>query len=128
MGIERFLISSSLLAVLAQRLVRKLCNNCKCEDESNASHELFGLTQDSKIYKSQGCKSCNFTGYTGRIAIGELFVINDSIKEYLKGNVDDNTLMQLALKNTMIPLHEQLKLMLINGDTSVDEAVRIGIK
>jgi len=122
------LISSSLLAVLAQRLVRKLCDECKCEDESNASHELFNLDNSAKIYKAQGCKSCNFTGFTGRIAIGELFLISEEIKEYLKGDVDDNTLMNLALKNEMLPLHEQLKQMLINGETSVDEAVRIGIK
>ena len=128
MGVEKFLISSSLLAVLAQRLVRKLCNDCKCEDESNASHELFNLKHDDKIYKAHGCKSCNFTGYTGRVAIGELFVISDEIKEYLKGNVDDNTLMNLALENKMLPLNKQLKQMLINGETSVDEAVRIGIK
>ncbi|PLY08333.1 MAG: general secretion pathway protein GspE [Arcobacter sp.] len=128
MGVEKFLISSSLLAVLAQRLVRKLCSECKCEDESTASHELFGLDSTSKIYKSVGCKSCNFTGYTGRVAIGELFLISEEIQEYLKGEVDDNTLMKLASENKMIPLHEQLKLMLINGDTSVDEAVRIGIK
>ena len=128
MGVERFLISSSLLAVLAQRLVRKLCDACKCEDESNASHELFNLDNSAKIYKAQGCKSCNFTGFTGRIAIGELFLISEEIKEYLKGDVDDNTLMNLALKNEMLPLHEQLKQMLINGETSVDEAVRIGIK
>jgi general secretion pathway protein E len=128
MGVEKFLISSSLLAVLAQRLVRKLCNNCKCEDESTASHELYGLETDVVLYKSVGCKVCNFTGYTGRVAIGELFVLSDEIKEYLKGEVDDDTLMRLAVENKMIPLHTQLKSMLINGDTSVDEAVRIGIK
>ena len=128
MGVEKFLISSSLLAVLAQRLVRKLCNDCKCEDESKASHELFSFSNDIKLYKSVGCKSCNFTGYTGRIAIGELFVINDEIKEYLRTDVDDNTLMNLALENKMIPLLEQLKQMLKNGDTSVEEAIRIGIK
>lgn len=128
MGVEKFLISSSLLAVLAQRLVRKLCSNCKCEDESKASHELFSFSNDVKLYKSVGCKSCNFTGYTGRIAIGELFVINAEIKEYLRGNVDDNTLMNLALENEMTPLLVQLKEMLINGDTSVEEAIRVGIK
>ncbi len=128
MGIERFLISSALLAVLAQRLVRKLCDECKCEDTQTVSPELFELYLDDKTYKSVGCKKCNFTGYTGRIAIGELFVIDEKIKEYLKGEVDDSTLMQLALENKMIPLHEQLKLMLINGETSIDEAVRIGIK
>lgn len=128
MGVEKFLISSSLLAVLAQRLVRKLCNDCKVEDISTASHELFSLNENSKIYKNAGCKSCNFTGYTGRVAIGELFVISEDIKEYLKGDVDDTTLMKLSIENKMIPLFEQLKLMLVNGETSVDEAVRIGIK
>ena len=128
MGVEKFLISSSLLAVLAQRLVRKLCNSCKCEDDSDASYQLFSLEKNSKLYKPNGCKECNFTGYAGRIAIGELFVINDEIKEYLKTDVDDNTLMKLAHKNGMISLDKQLKQMLINGDTSVSEAVRIGLK
>mgnify|MGYP005986153055 CR=1 FL=1 len=128
MGVEKFLISSSLLAVLAQRLVRKLCDECKCEDESLASHKIYGLESSKTIYKASGCKSCNFTGYSGRIAIGELFIIDEEVKEYLKGDVDDNTLMKLAVKNGMVSIDKQLKLMLEHGDTSVAEAVRIGIK
>jgi len=128
MGIENFLISSSLLAVLAQRLVRRLCDSCKEIDNSDASHKLFNLKENTKLYKPCGCKECNFTGYTGRIAIGELFILNEEVREYLKNDVDDNTLMKLALKNDMISLDKQLKLMLENGDTSVAEAVRIGIK
>ncbi|UTJ05760.1 GspE/PulE family protein [Arcobacter roscoffensis] len=128
MGVEKFLISSSLLAVLAQRLVRKLCDDCKQEDNSEGSHKVFGLDSSTNIYKANGCKSCNFTGYSGRIAIGELFVIDEDIKEYLKGEVDDSTLMKKALANGMISLDKQLKLMLEAGDTSVDEAIRIGIK
>ena len=128
MGVEKFLISSSLLAVLAQRLVRKLCNDCKTVDDSVASHELFGFSTNKTIFKPNGCKSCNFTGYSGRVAIGELFIINDEIKEYLKNDVDDHTLMKMAINNGMISLDKQLKLMLENGDTSVAEAVRIGIK
>ncbi|MGA1941448.1 GspE/PulE family protein [Arcobacter sp. YIC-310] len=128
MGVEKFLISSSLLAVLAQRLVRKLCDECKEEDISEGSHKVFSLDNNTKIYKANGCKSCNFTGYSGRIAIGELFVIDEDIKEYLKGDVDDTTLMKKAVANGMISLDKQLKLMLEAGDTSVDEAIRIGIK
>jgi general secretion pathway protein E len=128
MGVEKFLISSSLLAVLAQRLVRSLCPDCKESDDSNASHKLFGFDINKTIYKPVGCKSCNFTGYKGRVAIGELFIINDEIKEYLKTDVDDNTLMKMALKSGMISLDKQLKMMLENGDTSVSEVVRIGIK
>lgn len=128
MGVEKFLISSSLLAVLAQRLVRSLCPDCKERDDSLASHKLFGFDSNKTIYKPVGCKSCNFTGYKGRVAIGELFIINDEIKEYLKTDVDDNTLMKMALKSGMISLDKQLKMMLENGDTSVSEVVRIGIK
>ena len=128
MGVERFLISSSLLAVLAQRLVRRLCDDCKSSDDSLASHNIFGLNSNKRIFKPVGCKSCNFTGYKGRVAIGELFIINDEIKEYLKGNVDDNTLMKLAIKNGMISLDKQLKMMLEAGDTSASEVIRIGIK
>ncbi|RBQ31944.1 general secretion pathway protein GspE [Arcobacter sp. FW59] len=128
MGVEKFLISSSLLAVLAQRLVRKLCDNCKCEDTSEISHKIFSLDKNKKIYKANGCKACNFTGYQGRTAIGELFVINDEIKEALKTDIDDNSLMKLALKSGMISLDKQLKVLLEEGKTSVDEVVRIGIK
>ncbi|MCG3675304.1 GspE/PulE family protein [Aliarcobacter butzleri] len=128
MGVEKFLISSSLLAVLAQRLVRKLCDDCKCIDNSEYSYELFNINKNKTIYKAKGCKTCNFTGYKGRTAIGEFFVINDEIREFLKGEIDDNTLMKLAIKNGMISLDKQLRILLENGNTSIDEVIRIGIK
>ena len=128
MEIEKFLISSSLLAVLAQRLVRQLCSECKCIDESDASHQFFGLKNNENIYKAKGCKSCNFTGYAGRVAVGELFIISDEVKEYLRGDVDDSTLMKLAMNNKMVSIYDQVQQMLILGETSVDEAVRVGIK
>ena len=129
MGLERFLISSSILGVLAQRLVRKLCNECKEEDQlAEHHHDEFNLSADVKLYKACGCKSCNFTGYSGRIAIGELFVINNEIKKALQSEVDDEQLMELALNNGMIPLGSQLKDMLLRGETSLDEVIRIGIK
>ncbi|MCT7610226.1 GspE/PulE family protein [Aliarcobacter butzleri] len=128
MGVEKFLISSSLLAVLAQRLVRKLCDDCKCIDNSEYSYELFNINKNKTIYKAKGCKNCNFTGYKGRTAIGEFFVINDEIREFLKGEIDDNTLMKLAIKNGMISLDKQLRILLENGNTSIDEVIRIGIK
>jgi len=129
MGVERFLISSSLLGVLAQRLVRKLCKHCKEEDiiaEYFASE--FGLPLGEKIYKSAGCRQCNYTGYSGRTAVGELFVINDTVRQYLKKDVDDAQLQILAVENSMIPLSTQLKQMLLEGETSMNEAVRIGLK
>jgi len=128
MGLERFLISSALLGVLAQRLVRQLCNECKKED-TIAEHHInqFDLPLSIKAYKSVGCKSCNFTGYKKRVAIAELFLINDEIKLALKDNIDDSTLEQLAINNGMKTIKEQLKLMVKNGETSLDEAIRIGL-
>ena len=129
MGLERFLISSSILGVLAQRLIRKLCDSCKNEDTLAESHVMdFNIPTDVKIYKAQGCKHCNFTGYEGRVAIAELFIIDDDVKKALHKDVDDEELMSIATKNGMIPLSHQIKDMIIQGQTSLDEALRIGIK
>ncbi|NQY22198.1 MAG: type II/IV secretion system protein [Campylobacteraceae bacterium] len=127
MGVEKYLISSSLLAVLAQRLVRILCEDCKTFDESKSSYEIFNVSVSKVYYKSCGCKMCNYTGYKGRVAIGELFIISDEIKEYLKNDVDDNSLMKYAIDNGMITLNEQMTQLLESGITSFDEALRIGI-
>jgi len=128
MGLERFLISSALLGVLAQRLVRQLCNDCK-EEDTIAEHHInqFDLPLSIKAYKSVGCKSCNFTGYKKRVAIAELFLINDEIKFALKDNIDDSTLEELAINSGMKSIKEQLKQMIKNGQTSLEEAIRIGL-
>ena len=129
MGLERFLISSSILGVLAQRLVRKLCDSCK-EEDILAEHHLdeFNIAKNSIVYKASGCKECNFTGYAGRVAIAELFVVNHNVKQALHQEVDDEQLMQLAISNGMIPLNTQIVDMVIEGKTSLEEAIRIGIK
>ncbi len=129
MGVEKFLISSSLLAVLAQRLIRKVCPHCKEEDylaESYANE--FELSNDTKIYKAVGCKECGFTGYQGRSAVGELFVIDEDVKSYIKSDIEDHKLQQIAIKNQMIPIKEQVKKLLIKGETTLDEAIRVGLK
>jgi general secretion pathway protein E len=128
MGLERFLISSSLLGVMAQRLVRKLCDECKVEDEIAEIHlPKFEIADGTKVYKSVGCKHCNFTGYSGREAVAELFLINKEVVTALKNDVDDSELENIALKDGMIPLKEQLREMITKGTTSLDEALRIGL-
>ena len=128
MGLEKFLISSSILGVMAQRLVRQLCPHCKEEDKIAEQHiQSFDLPSNTIIYKAVGCKECNFTGYMGRRAIAELFIINKDVVLLLKDDVDDTMLEELAIKNGMVTLKEQLKSMLKDGKTSLDEAIRIGI-
>jgi len=103
MGIEPFLISSSLLGILAQRLARILCDECKN-------------------------KNCNYSGYIGRRSIGELLMMNDSIKELLKSTTDEHTIKKELKKSELKTISVQLTKMLLEGETSLDEAIRIGLE
>ena len=128
MKVEPFLISSSLLGILAQRLVRVLCEECKEEDElAEDFADDYKLPQDAKIYKSKGCKRCNYTGYAGRRSIGELLVMNDAVKELLKSTTDEHTIKTALEADGLKTISMQLSQMLLNGETSLDEAIRIGL-
>lgn len=129
MGVEQFLIGSSLLGVLAQRLVRKLCPECKVEDKIGEEYaEEFGLPHGAVIYEEKGCKACNYTGYAGRKAIGEFFEMNDELRTLLKEHVSDHVFRDTAVNQGMRTLSEQLKMMLLDGTTSMHEIIRVGVK
>ncbi len=128
MGIENFLISSTLLGVLAQRLTRKLCKECKeVTHLAPATMEEVSLPIEENYYKAVGCKVCDFTGYKGRQAIGELFVIDDAVKGMMKDGFNDHQVREAMKKNGMTTIADKLKSMLIAGETSYEEAVRVGI-
>ncbi len=128
MGIEPFLISSSLLGILAQRLVRVLCEECKEEDVvAKDFAEDYSIPKDAKIYKACGCKACNYSGYAGRRSIGELLVMNDSVKDLLKTTTDEHTIKTALEREGLKTISSQLRLMLLKGETSLDEAIRIGL-
>jgi general secretion pathway protein E len=128
MSVEPFLISSSLLGILAQRLVRVLCDVCKEEDELAENFaDDYKLPKDAKIYKSCGCKACNYSGFSGRRSIGELLVMSDSIKELLKVTTDEHTITTQLEADGLKTISFQLSQMLLEGETSLDEAIRIGL-
>ncbi len=128
MKIEPFLISSSLLGILAQRLVRVICHECKEEDDLAESYaEDYNISKDALIYKSVGCKKCNYTGFSGRRSIGELLVMNNSIKELLKVTTDEHTIKAQLEKDGLKTISKQLLEMLLDGETTLDEAIRIGL-
>ncbi len=128
MGIENFLISSTLLGVLAQRLTRKLCVHCKEETTlAPATMEEVNLPENTIYYKAAGCKECDFTGYKGRQAIGELFIIDDTVKEMMKDGFNDHQVRESMKKHGMITIADKLKAMLVAGETSYEEAIRVGI-
>ncbi|MEA1953588.1 MAG: GspE/PulE family protein [Campylobacterota bacterium] len=128
MGIENFLISSTLLGVLAQRLTRKLCLECKEETSlAPAIAVTIDVPKDKIYYKAQGCKACDFTGYKGRQAIGELFVIDDNVKEMMKDGLNDHQVREAMKKDGMKTIADKLKEMLLSGETSYEEAIRVGL-
>jgi type IV pilus assembly protein PilB len=107
LGVAPYLISASLIAVLAQRLVRKVCPSCKAEHEPVASirHAVEGLGgKVEKYYRGVGCKKCRNTGYAGRIAIHELFVPDEEISEMINDRGNLKKLRSKALEKGMVPL------------------------
>ena len=128
MGVEPFLISSSLLGILAQRLVRVLCDECKIEDNIAEDFAVdYNLPSSAKIFKSSGCRNCNYSGYAGRRSIGELLIMNDAIKDLLKSTTDEHTIAVELESSGLQTISMQLSQMLLKGETSLDEAIRIGL-
>ncbi len=128
MAVEPFLISSSLLGILAQRLVRVLCDECKEEDVIAEDYaEDYHLDRSAKVYKACGCRACNYSGYAGRRSIGELLVMNDMIKELLKTTTDEHSIKTALEADGLKTISFQLQQMLLDGETSLDEAIRIGL-
>src|SRR5690606_23028237 len=113
MGVEPFLVSSSLSLSLAQRLVRRLCSHCKQPYEA-AEVELaeIGLTVDDMqraggvVYKAVGCKECNHNGYSGRTAIYEMLQVNDDIRRMVMDRADASSIKRFAQANGMITMRE----------------------
>ncbi len=127
LGVAPYLLSASLVSVLAQRLVRKICPNCKNEYEPPSSiHKLvehLGVEVE-KYYCGLGCKKCRNTGYSGRIAIHELFVPDDEIKEMINDGATLKSLRGIAVDKGMVPLVldgiEKVKA----GIVTIDEVIR----
>jgi general secretion pathway protein E len=113
---------------MAQRLVRRLCDACKVED--NIAEDFaaeYNIEPDAKIYKAVGCKACNYSGFSGRQSIGELLIMNDMIKDMLKDTTDEHTISKALEAEHLVTISMQLHKMLLRGETSLDEAIRIGL-
>jgi general secretion pathway protein E len=124
MGVESFLLASSLSGVLAQRLVRTLCAKCKIPSVANSyEQKKINISDDVTIYKQAGCKDCNYTGHQGRKGIYELLVINDEIKILINDRAVEKKIVDAAVNHST--LAEQVKNLVLKGEISVDEAVRV---
>ncbi len=133
MGVEPFLVASSLTAILAQRLVRRVCPDCR-QGYEPGEEELREIGLDEKrfrelggtvVYRSVGCPSCNRTGYRGRTGIYEYLLVDDDIRQLVLKNVDSSTIKRKAIDKGMRTLLEDGARKVINGETTISEVLSV---
>ncbi|WP_371931179.1 type II secretion system ATPase GspE [Shewanella sp. ULN5] len=127
MGVEPFLVSSSLLGVLAQRLIRTLCPKCKeAHEPDDRERELLGITANDTrvIYRAKGCKSCGENGYRGRTGIHELLVVDDNVRELIHGGRGELAIEKYVRKAIPSIRHDGMSKVLA-GVTTLEEVLRV---
>lgn len=130
MGIEPYMVSSALLGIIAQRLVQRLCTNCKEPYEPDENErKALGIPLDEKItlYRKCGCEKCNKKGYKGRIAVHEVMLLTTTIKRAITSGMGTEDLRDLAIKEGMIPMKENIRKDVLAGTTSYEVFVETTI-
>jgi type IV pilus assembly protein PilB len=129
MGVPTFLITATVEAILAQRLVRRIC--LECREEVEATDDMLAELQikrselgDRKFYRGTGCNSCNNTGYKGRVGLFELMVIDDELRDMIMNNETADALRERAQSRGMILLRDAGVSFIFQGLTTVEEVVR----
>jgi len=132
MGIEPYLVAASLCAVLAQRLVRRICKNCKVEDDTMTRRvraeiaEVLGVpAEDVQAWRGKGCLECNQTGYRGRVAIYEFFLMDDELQDMVSAHRPTGDLRKAAIERGMRTLRMDGWEKVAAGLTSIEEITRI---
>jgi type II secretory ATPase GspE/PulE/Tfp pilus assembly ATPase PilB-like protein len=127
-GVEAYLIAAAVNAILAQRLVRKICQHCKTEykpsDEMREFLTLQGFTSE-QCWQGKGCDRCRKTGYAGRLGIYELLVMDDWLRDQVTGNPDVTHLRKLCRERGLVTLRDDGFQKVIKGLTTVDEILRV---
>jgi general secretion pathway protein E len=126
MGIEPYLIASTLNGALAQRLVRKLCAACRAPYEPDAAERgVFGDASVDRLYRAVGCGACNFSGYRGRTGIYELLTADDELRHLIHDTVEESTVRAHAVAHGMVRLRDDGLRWVREGVTSLDEVLRV---
>ena len=130
LGIEQYLVASSVIAIMAQRLIRRICPHCIESyepDEESLKFLRLGKAdlKDGKFFRGKGCEECLETGYMGRIGIFELLVVDDVIRELIMRKEDANVIKQAAVKKGLVTLRMNGAKNVARGITTVDEVLRV---
>jgi len=128
MGIEPFLIADALTFVGAQRLMRRVCKNCRTPFKP--SRELLkslniNSSNEQIFYKAKGCELCNHTGYRGRMAVMEALEMDDNIRELIIRKAPESEIREVAINNGMVPLRENALTKVLRGESTLEEMVRV---
>jgi len=128
MGVEPFLISSSIILVAAQRLVRVICNSCKETHTIDTKiAKLLGIDPKQKVYRGKGCKKCVNTGYKGRIGLIEVLSLTPKIRDLITNNAQEFQIKDVARKEGMKTLRENGVAKILKGITTVEEILRVTV-
>lgn len=128
MGIEPYLVATSISGVIAQRLVKKICDHCKEEYiATDYEKSIFNVKSDEilKLHRGKGCGHCNHTGYSGRMGVYEIMEITREHRDAINTTRDSNVLMDISVKSGMSTLGEECKKLVLNGDTTMEELATI---
>ena len=126
MGIPKYLVADALVGAISQRLLRRLCPNCKKPHKTNkVENEILGLEKSKKIFKPHGCRLCNHTGYIGRVGVFEILVCDDEVKEVIMSDDYNSSKLNDVLIKKSTSLLMNAKERVLKGETSIDEYERL---
>lgn len=126
LGVEKFLLSSAILGVMAQRLVRRICPDCKVPaDVDKAVRDKLRIPSDSTLYRGSGCKRCRMTGFLGRLGIFELVEISDELRAMVAQGIDEKELHDEATRRGMSSIRDEAIGRALEGETTIAEALRV---
>jgi type IV pilus assembly protein PilB len=145
MGVQPFLMASTIECIIAQRLVRRICEHCKVEDtdvdphlaehikqvakEIHPGEELDpALIENLKFYKGKGCEKCDNTGYTGRVGLYEVMKMNNELRKAILRRADTLEIEEIAMKSGMVTLEQAGIIQALKGQTSINEVYRVARK
>jgi type IV pilus assembly protein PilB len=128
MGVEPFLISSSLIGVVGQRLLRRLCTHCRYVDIPASQEQMILGGTVSQVYRARGCPHCFHRGYSGRIAVHEVMLVNEAIRQLTLQRAEASRIFQEALRGGMVTMQRDALQKVLAGVTSLQEVIsKVGV-
>jgi general secretion pathway protein E len=125
MGVEPFLLASTLRLIVAQRLVRRLCDHCRTpEIADKKTAKLVGAKAGVQVWRPHGCAHCGNTGYVGRVGLYEVLKIDDRVRRLIAAEADEDAVVAAAFDKGGT-LTDRARALVLDGVTSVEEAVRV---